>query len=113
MISQLNFRIINQSLTRTDSFIPVAGSKNYLLASFEFTTDDWNFADNKTAIFANEQNEKIEAAISDGLCFVPSEILNKSGYVYVSVYGGDRITINCVPVFIDESGYMEEETQNG
>lgn len=109
MIPQLNFRVINQSLTRTDTFIPVAGSKNYLLASFEFTTDDWDNIDTKTAIFVNEQNIKHEVAISDGICFVPYEILNESGYLYVSVYGGDRITTNSVSVFIEESGYVEED----
>ena len=114
MIPQLNFRVINQSLTRTDTFIPVAGSKNYLLASFEFTTDDWDTIDTKTAIFVNEQNIKNEVAISDGMCFVPFEVLTNSGYIYVSVYGGDRITTNSVPVFIDASDYAEEEeTQDG
>ena len=114
MIPQLNFRAINQSLTRTDTFIPVAGSKNYLLASFEFTTDDWDSIDTKTAVFVNEQNIKQEVAISDGMCFVPFEVLTNSGYIYVSVYGGDRITTNNVPVFIEASGYTEEdETQDG
>ena len=114
MIPQLNFRVINQSLSRTDTFIPVAGSKNYLLASFEFTTDDWDTIDTKTAVFVNEQNIKHEVAISDGMCFVPFEVLANNGYIYVSVYGGDRITTNSVPVFIDASGYAEEdETQDG
>ena len=109
MLTQLNFRVINQSLTRTDTFIPVAGSKNYLLASFEFTTDDWDSIDTKPAIFVNEQNIKHEAAISDGICFVPFEVLTNNGYIYVSIYGGDRITTNSVPVFIEGSGYTEEE----
>ena len=114
MLTQLNFRVINQSLTRTDTFIPVAGSKNYLLASFEFTTDDWDSINAKTAVFVNEQNIKHEVAISDGICFVPFEVLTNSGYIYVSVYGGDRITTNSVPVFIEASGYAEEdETQDG
>ena len=114
MIPQLNFRVINQSLTRTDNFIPVEGSKNYLLASFEFTTDDWDNIDTKTAVFVNEQNIKHEVVISDGICFVPFEVLTNSGYIYVSVYGGDRITTNSVPVFIEASGYAEEdETQDG
>lgn len=114
MIAQLNFRVINQSLTRTDTFVPVAGSKNYLLASFEFNTDDWDAIDTKTAVFVDEQNIKHEVAISDGMCFVPSEALTNSGYIYVSVYGGDRITTNNVPVFIEASGYAkEEETQDG
>lgn len=114
MLTQLNFRVINQSLTRTDTFIPVAGSKNYLLASFEFTTDDWDSIDTKTAVFVNEQNIKHEVAISDGMCFVPFEVLVNSGYIYVSIYGGNRITTNSVPVFIEASGYAEEdETQDG
>ena len=86
MLTQLNFRVINQSLTRTDTFIPVAGSKNYLLASFEFTTDDWDSINAKTAVFVNEQNIKHEVAISDGICFVPFEVLTNSGYIYVSVF---------------------------
>lgn len=114
MLAQLNFRVINQHLTRIDSFSPVSGSKNYLLTSFEFSTSDWDDIDNKTAVFINEQNIKHEVAISGGICFVPYEILNESGYLYVSVYGGDRITTNSVSVFIEESGYAEEDNgQNG
>ena len=108
MLPQFEFRVINQTLSRVDSFEPVSGSKNYLLAFFDFTTKDWEQIDTKTAVFMNEQNDKIEVVISDGICFVPSEILKTSGFIYVSVYGGDRITTNWVSIFVDE-GYTEEE----
>ena len=94
MIPQLNFRIVNQKINRIDDFQPVSQSKNYLMACFEFITED---------------NESYKAVITDGLCIVPSEAIANNGYIYVSVYGGDRITTNSVAVFIDESGYIEDE----
>ena len=36
----LKFKVENQTLTRTDSFVPVADSRNYLTAGFEFS-DEW------------------------------------------------------------------------
>ena len=112
MIPQLNFRIVNQTINRIDDFQPVSQSKNYLMACFEFITDDWNNIDNKTAIFKTENNELYKAVITDGLCIVPSEATVNNGYIYVSVYGGDRITTNSIAVFIDESGYIEDEENN-
>ena len=37
----LKFVVNNQIIERTDTFVPVRSSKNYLYAEFDFQTDDW------------------------------------------------------------------------
>ena len=41
MDAQLKFEITNQLINRVDTFKPVADSKNYLTAHFDFLTDEW------------------------------------------------------------------------
>ena len=113
MIAQLNFEVTNQIIKRVDKFEPVEKSLNYLLASFVFKTGEWNNAPLKTAIFTTEEDKAYKAIINDGLCTVPCEVLQKPGYVNVSVYGGDRITTNNASVYIEASGYVEDaENEN-
>lgn len=37
----LHFVVNNQIIARTDTFVPVRNSRNYLYAEFEFQTEDW------------------------------------------------------------------------
>ena len=46
----LHFVVNNQIITRTDTFVPVRNSRNYLYAEFEFLTDDWA-GKSRTALF--------------------------------------------------------------
>ncbi len=54
----LHFVVNNQIITRTDTFVPVRNSRNYLYAEFEFKTEDWAGV-SKIALFHNEGNEQI------------------------------------------------------
>lgn len=114
MNTQLNFEIRNQCITRTDHFCPAEKSLNYLLASFDFLTGEWSHAPIKTAIFTTEKTKKAyKAIINDGICTVPWEVLQNTGYVKVSVFAGDRITTNCATFFVEPSGYVEDaENEN-
>lgn len=113
MTAQLQFEIRNQCITRTDKFRPVEKSLNYLLASFSFRTGDWGNAPLKTAIFTNSEKKSYKVIINDGICTVPWEALQKSGYMEVSVFAGDRITTNSARVFIEPSGYVDDaENEN-
>ena len=54
----LHFVVNNQIITRTDTFVPVRNSRNYLYAEFEFLTDDWA-GKSRTALFRSGDSEPI------------------------------------------------------
>ncbi len=101
----LEFIIDKQRLSNTSSSFVVADSRNYLTASFIFSSD-WNDALPKVAIFNRIDKEDCcySVYIEDGKCEVPWEVLQDKGLVEVSVQGGDLITTNPVIVSIERSG---------
>lgn len=108
MIAQLIFNVRHQLINRIDNFAPVAGSKNYLYARFNFVTSDWDNINTKTAIF-DTGTVKHPVILSDNTCLVPWEWLQEPGKKYVSVFGGDLITVNNAEVNIRASGYGQGE----
>lgn len=104
---QLYFIVKNQNISRIDKFEPVAKSKNYLYAHFEFVTDEWQ---NKiaTAIFTMGDDAYEVILDADNNCLVPWEVLIKKADVLVSVYADDLITTNNSRVYIRETGYTED-----
>ena len=101
----IKFNIHNQSITREDLFHVYSSSKNYLQAEFSFLTDEWEGV-NKTAVFAYRSGVK-QVPLEDGRCTVPWEALAKPGRLFVSVFGGDRITAGKALVQVHESGYAK------
>ena len=106
MNAQIHFTISNQMISQCNDFIVVGKSRNYLHAGFEFLTEEWNDVEKK-ALFKNGRNGTIyESDIIDDVCLIPEEVLSEENkYMYISVYGGNRITTNNVKVFIVQSGY--------
>lgn len=104
---QLTFEVTNQLIHRTDKFKPVADSKNYLYAHFDFLTEEWNEKIG-TAIFTKDDiSYKILLDVNNN-CLVPWELLENGGDIYVSVFSGELITTNSSRVTIIKSGYVEE-----
>ena len=102
----LHFVVNNQIITRTDTFVPVRNSRNYLYAEFEFKTEDWAGV-SKIALFHNEGNEQISILLGEtNTCLIPAEALAGSSFT-VSVIAGDMITANAVTVKLYESGYRQ------
>lgn len=100
----LHFIINNQIIERTDTFVPVRGSKNYLYAEFEFQTDDWD-GKSKTVLFRIGNNEPIPILLGEtNTCLVPAEVLQDTSFS-VSIIAGNLITANIVAVKLYESGY--------
>lgn len=100
----LHFIINNQIIERTDTFVPVRGSKNYLYAEFEFQTDDWD-GKSKTVLFRIGNNEPIPILLGEtNTCLVPAEVLQDTSFS-VSIIAGNLITANIVTVKLYESGY--------
>ena len=106
---QLKFKLQGQRLTRTDRLCPVAHSKNFLCAEFEFS-HQWSGCE-KTAIFKNADGVAYSVLLSDDKCRIPYEVMGADFYVSVfGVKGELRITSDEVTVSVEASGYTEGET---
>ena len=102
----LQFVVNNQIIARTDTFVPVRNSKNYLYAEFEFLTDDWT-GKSKTALFRSEGGEPVLILLGDtDTCLIPVEVLTDTSFT-VSIVAGNMITANAVTVKLYESGYQQ------
>jgi hypothetical protein len=83
----LEFNIRNQEISRIDNFSPAEKSVKYLIAKFNFKTEDWDGAI-KRAIFKNvKSKEEKDAMLEDDSCIVPWEVLVGSSDIEVSVHG--------------------------
>ncbi len=100
----LHFNVNNQIIERTDTFVPVRSSKNYLYAEFDFQTSDWD-GKSKTVLFRSGDNEAIPILLGEtDTCLVPAEVLTGTSFG-VSIVAGNLITANMVVVKLYESGY--------
>lgn len=100
----LKFVVNNQIIERTDTFVPVRSSKNYLYAEFDFQTNDWN-GKCKTVLFRSGDNDPVPVLLGEtNSCLVPAEVLTGTSFS-VSIIAGNLITANMVVVKLYESGY--------
>ena len=100
----LKFNTEHQTITRIDSFSPVADSKNYLTASF-IMSEEWS--GDIIAIFGHNgsyYHQKLEG----GRCLVPWEVI-RAPYFTVSLFCGDLVTANTVQVAVAPSGLIDGE----
>lgn len=104
---QLYFEVDHQFINRLDEERPVAESKNYLYAHFDFLSDDWNLVTTITALFTKDDKSYIILLDGNGECAIPWELIKESGDIYVSVYSGNLSTTNKSRITIYESGYVE------
>lgn len=97
----LEFNIRNQEISRIDNFSPAEKSVEYLIAKFNFKTEDWNGA-TKRAIFRNVKSKvEKDTMLEVDSCVVPWEVLVGSSDIEISVHGvngTEEITTN-VAVF--------------
>lgn len=109
----LNFDLHNQTLSKSsevDTLHIVADSKNYLVAHFNFVTEDWKDRLVYALFTYNKQTYKMILGADDRLgpteCFIPHEVIHAPGFT-VSCYCDTRITTNAVQVKVAKSGYTE------
>ena len=114
----LQFEVINQRLTRSRAHIEesvVADSKNYLIAKFNFRTEDWKTS-KIWAIFTHKGKSYKRLLGTDGLenneCYIPFEVIHTPEFE-VSLYTGNRITTNGYKVKVSPSGYTENIINEG
>ena len=100
----LKFVVNNQIIERTDAFVPVRSSKNYLYAEFDFQTNDWS-GKSKTVLFRSGDNDSVPVLLGEtNTCLVPAEVLAGTSFS-VSIVAGNLITANIVTIKLYESGY--------
>lgn len=100
----LHFNVNNQIIERTDTFVPVRSSKNYLYAEFDFQTSDWN-GKSKTVLFRSGDNDPVPVLLGEtNTCLVPAEVLAGTSFS-MSIIAGNLITANIVTIKLYESGY--------
>ncbi len=109
------FEVINDKLARTKAHLGrkvTADSKNYVVANFNFRTEEW-LGQPIWALFTYKDKTYKKLLGIDGLqeneCYIPTEVLRTPSF-YVSLYAGDRITTNKYKVEVEESGYTEDIT---
>ena len=103
----LEFKLENQILKRTDNETIVARSKNFYKCKFQFDEEFWDNL-NKFAIFEDSWGKKTTVHLGNTIgvlsCIIPDFVL-KGTFFKVSVYGGDLITTNTVSIPLTQSGY--------
>ena len=105
----LEFAVSGQHIERVDDVQPVAKSREYIDAHFEFLSPEWEGI--KTAIFSSG-NGAIRRPLDDnGNCVVPWEFWDADRDLtgYVSVFCGDLVTADRAPVRMYQSGYQETD----
>ena len=102
----LEFNIRNQEISRIDNFSPAEKSVKYLIAKFNFKTEDWNDTV-KRAIFRNVKSKvEKDTMLEDDSCIVPWEVLVGSSDIEVSVHGvldTEDITTNVAVFNLDRT----------
>lgn len=102
----LSFSVNKQRLTRNDCQKVVGGSYNYLYATFDFSYDWEEVAQN--AVFNNTTEDKnFTVPIVGNVCLVPWEVITSPNFT-VSLYGftdTKRITTNEVMVPVTPTPY--------
>ena len=105
----LEFKVSGQHIERVDNVQPVAKSREYIDAHFEFLTPEW--AGIKTAIFSSGNGAIRQPLDDNGNCVVPWEFWDTDRDLtgYVSVFCGDLVTADRAPVRMYQSGYQETD----
>lgn len=109
----VNFEVINDKITQTRAHLNkkiTADSKNYLIADFNFRTEEW-IGKPVWALFTYKGKTYKRLLGEDGLpfnqCHIPNQVV-KTPFFTVCVYCGDRVVTNAYKVELEPSGYTEE-----
>lgn len=99
------FRVDTLSITKTTNRQVPTDNQNYIYAQFNFNSS-WDRL-NKTAIFSKKDTVTMHQPIIDDICQIPNNFLTEVGTIEVSVYAGDRRTVNMATVEVIESGFKD------
>lgn len=111
---QLNFTIENQillSAPENEKIKVVADSKNYLIAHFDFKTEEWKDTIVYALFTAGKNTYKMilgaDRELADNECYVPYEVIKAPGFT-VSCYSANRVPTTVVQIPVLKSGYTEK-----
>jgi len=99
-------KVQNQKLARTDSLPIYSETRNYAYLRFIFD-EDWGA--NKIAIISRDDYVSHVPLDDKNECQIPNGFMDSPGFITVSVYAGDRRTINTISINVEKSGFMENE----
>lgn len=102
-------RVSGQELCCDEKPDIYTGQQNYIRLKFEFDAL-WESITPRTAVFscAREAGSISVSIPDDRTVPIPWEMMEEPGVVYVSVYGGDRMTTNRIGFAVYRSGYEPE-----
>lgn len=91
-MKQLSFEVNGQYIKRSDDLVPVAKSRNYFYAHFDFKTPEWTGT--KTALFQLGNDRRAAVLDDNGDCLIPWEFFDTDSEAIgrVSVYCGELMT---------------------
>ena len=104
----LNFDVVNQTVTRTDKQKTVNWSDDYLRLCFNFVSDDWSDCSKFILVFDGESVYRF--ALSGDAFVVPEELLTGVKFLF-SIYGVNntyRITTPKIMLRLLEAGYSAD-----
>lgn len=93
----IKFSVHNQRLRRITSGLIPSNAYGEVKFEFDFRTDDWNDAENKTAVFVCRGINHHEPLDENNMCYVPKEVLHE-GYFLVSIQDGYKFFTNEIRV---------------
>lgn len=89
---------------RNNQNIP-SGNRNFIFIRFHFSPS-WNNL-NKTAIFSQGDIQPIHCPIENNMCQIPNVLMVDKGIINVSVFAGNRRTVNTAQIEVKQGGYVE------
>lgn len=104
MKQQVFFKIKNLRISKMTDIYATEGNRNVFEAVFDFETKDWDGLA-KTAVFENTQGVKEKQLLNEDKCDIPNIFFATSGVGYVSVFAGDFMVTNKIPIIIVNAGY--------
>lgn len=82
-----------------------SGNQNYIFARFTFASV-WDGL-NKIAILSKDGFDPVHVPIDDDVAQIPNEFMDDPGEIIVSVFAGNRRTVNNATIIISQSGFLE------
>lgn len=99
------FTVDPLSIRKTTNRQVPKDNQNYIYAQFNFNSS-WDGL-NKIAIFSKENTVTMHVAVVDDICQIPNNFLLEVGNIEISVYAGDRRTVNTATIEVVQSGFKE------
>ena len=103
----IKFDVARFVVSRIDKFSIPHMTQNYVYAQFSFD-ESWQGLTLKTAILSKGGVVLHLPLDENNMTYVPNEFLEEPGTIVVSVYAGDKRTVNEAHIQVIRGGYIDE-----